>query len=122
MPKQNDVAAKAYVTTGDATITIERWSPRSIAFNVETRDPAAVVIGQLYFPGWTAVSKRGDDETILPISSDPTTGLVRIGIPPGRQSVTLRLEMLDSERLGWASTLFGFVVLGGFLFYTFLRR
>ena len=122
VPKQNDVAAKAYVATGDATVTVERWSPRSIAFNVDTSDPAAVVIGQLYFPGWTAVSKRGDDETILPVSSDPTTGLVCLSIPPGRQSVTLRLEMLESERLGWASTLFSFMVLGSFLFYTFFRR
>ena len=83
---------------GSSDVTITRWEPRRIDFEVALVNDGWVTVGQYYYPGWTA---RLDGQT-TPLETEPSAndGLVRVWLPSGRHRVALTLSVGKEERAG----------------------
>jgi hypothetical protein len=77
------VDAGSRVVAEHGSVTVNKWQPRSIEFQVNSPGPTQVTVRQLYFPGWTA----------SPFNVQParSTGLISIFVPPGTNTVSLKL-------------------------------
>jgi len=94
--------AKVVSADGAARVQVTRWRPRDIAFSIDAAMPGTVVVAQLYYPGWHAVSATTG--RALPTRPSDDRGLVAIDYGAGTDEVTLRLVPRPVERLGWLST------------------
>jgi hypothetical protein len=97
---------------GTGSIREESWRPRNISLSVDLERPSTVYIKQLYYPGWHAYIESADGISDVAISSHPNFGLITLDLPPGNYRVNIELEALWSERLGWAATVLGAILLG----------
>lgn len=79
---------------------ILRWRPRDIAFRLDLNMPAKLLVGQLYYPGWTAWIKG--QKCCLPLRPSNPDGLVEIDVPAGKHVIELRLRAGLAERAGQA--------------------
>lgn len=89
-------------TSGSLTVT--RWRPRYIAFEAQLSQPTRITVRQFYFPNWQATDDAGHS---LPLSADPSTGLLIVQLPAGHNHVNLILRSLQTEQIGWLVTLLG---------------
>lgn len=84
-PRGFDGGARA---EGDAEIVRGERRAGRWELTVDAAKPAAIVLVDSYYPGWTA---RAGGET-LPVEPQPRTGRVRIEVPAGRREIEVRLE------------------------------
>ncbi len=87
------------------TVTLVSWRPEETRLTVQSAQPGYLVIGDLWYPGWTA---RVDGER-TPILRAYTT-LRAIQIPEGEHEVLMRYEPL-SFRIGAGITLLALLAL-----------
>jgi len=88
------------LTTGTAKVEVRVWRPRDIVVRVDAPAGASVVIGQFFYPGWTA--RIVGAPCCLPLGPSDPDGLISIEVPPGEHVVGLRLRPGPEERLGMA--------------------
>jgi hypothetical protein len=80
---------KVSVVPGNPSISIQRWLPREIEFHLVSKSDVSLNVSQFYFPGWSVRLNNGEAKATQP--SKPG-GLIRIDVPSGEHTVTLRLE------------------------------
>jgi hypothetical protein len=84
--------------------SVVSWAPRRAVLNVETPQPAHLLVGQFYYPGWQAWDITG--QRSLPVSPSTRDGLLWVEVPAGEHRILLRLEALAPERVGLALSAF----------------
>ncbi len=67
---------------GPGTVTLLRWSPNELVFNVASQGPNTLVINQNFDDGWRLIDNHG--ETM------PFNTLLAVRLNPGTQTVTLK--------------------------------
>jgi hypothetical protein len=93
-------------TAGRASIM--SWEPRRAVLNVETPEPANLLIGQFYYPGWRAQDLT--DDRPLTLSPSAVDGLLLVEVPAGTHQILLRLEAQAPERAGLAVSMISCLV------------
>jgi hypothetical protein len=73
-----------YYILGEGRVTQVYWSPNRLAYDVDTRAPATLIVNQNYYPGWSLVGSAGEL-----YSHD---GLLAVRVPAGRSEVTLAFQ------------------------------
>lgn len=76
------------------------WDPRRAVLNVQTPQPARLLVGQFYYPGWQA--RKLDDQRVLPVVPSAGDGLLLVDLPAGTYQIALTLETRAPERIGLA--------------------
>jgi len=66
---------------GAGNVTLSRWTPNRLSFDIEAPSPTMLVVNQNYDPGWRLVEGQG-----IAISSE---GLIAVMMPAGRQHIEL---------------------------------
>lgn len=84
------VPPRAEVIAGEAVVRTTTWQPRRLGLEVEAGRSSQVVLGQLYYEGWTA--RRAGDGARLALRPSPERGLLALSLPEGSYTVELRLE------------------------------
>ena len=94
--------AKATVTTGQGSLSVQRWQPRNIVLQTNGTTDLSLNINQFYYPGWTA---RLDGES-RPLSIQPSAreGLLSVEVPSGKHEVRVTLDAGVQERSGQISS------------------
>jgi len=89
------------ITEGIGRVRIERWEPRRITIRAEAQSSLKLLVGQLYYPGWTAnASAHGR----IGIAAAASTGLIELVVPSGSDHLELILQPTASETWGrWIS-------------------
>ncbi len=118
-PHADGELAKAYFPDGGGTVRAQKWQPRMIDLETDVPNGGTLTVSQFYYPGWRArVVDTGEELQVGP--TQDFVGLMTFTVPPGRHTVSLRLEMLWPEYAGWmisgASVLIGLTLLCAFLF------
>ncbi len=91
---------RAVVVGGEGAWEIRRWSPRDIAAQVSTSEGVTLMIGQFFYPGWTA--QIVGSPCCLPLGPSDPDGLISVKVPPGGHLIQLRLRPGPEERAGSA--------------------
>jgi len=86
------------VTTGQGSVSTQKWQPRSIVLQTNVTSNAQLTLKQFYYPGWTARLKG--ESNWLPVEPSSREGLLRVKVPKGQHSVKVTLEAGIQERLG----------------------
>lgn len=95
-----------------ARAIVEEWHPGRIALSADAEEPFTLILGQLYYPGWTATLDGNKDLDIGP-SSDK--GLVKVMVPRGKHHLVFRLRSGAAERIGQVGSLLGAITFIGLL-------
>lgn len=85
------------VSEATDSVIVQRWKPRDILLESELTKDHALIVNQLYYPGWTA--QTVGDASALPVEPS-SEGLLRIHAPAGKQQIALRLQPNPPERIG----------------------
>lgn len=95
--------AQHFLRAENANAAIEEWKPRRIILNATAAQPANLIVGQFYFPGWTAT--RSGEQVTNKIAVEPSPeGLLQTSIPAGSSRVELTLPAHWTETAGaWIS-------------------
>lgn len=97
------------VLSGDASVTVQKWRPRSIIFTTDVKSSSVIHISQLYYPGWTANSVDGKTQyTIVP---QERTGIMTLRFKPGIHHVHIHLPLSFLEKAGFVISAISFMVL-----------
>jgi hypothetical protein len=90
--------SKVNVTSGDATASVEGWTPREIVLNAEAKTAATLNLSRFYFPGWTLLV----DDAQVPGAIEPSKpgGLISVKTPAGKHRLVLQLRKRWPEVLG----------------------
>ena len=91
---------RASVVAGKGTIDVQRWGADGIALDVHGVSPVKIVIGQFYYPGWSA--RLGDSGTELACGPSKPYGLLQCDVPAGNHSVTVIRTHTKPESVGIA--------------------
>jgi hypothetical protein len=97
------------VLSGDAAVTVEKWRSREISVRFEARQPAELLIRQYYLPLWEAVL---DDGSVLSVAPATDQGLLKVTVPSGSHTVSLRLVPAPAEKWGGIVSLAGLLGAG----------
>lgn len=89
---------KIKIDTGEGNISIKRWQPRNIVFDVNAITDISLTVNQFYYPGWTA--KLKEKSQIIPIQPSQLNGLLQISVPTGYNEVLVTLEAGKEEYIG----------------------
>ncbi len=96
---------------GGGRVLESAWQPDHIRLEVETGQPALLVVSEIYYPaGWVA-RIDGGETPIYPMN----TILRGVMVPPGRHTVTLDFEPADLRWGRWISRLALLAVILGFI-------
>ncbi len=85
------------VVKGEASVAIDKWTPREIRLRVQSSEGTELNVSQFYFPGWTV--KVDDAEARAAAPSKPG-GLLQISVPAGNHQVLLQLRQRGPEFAG----------------------
>jgi uncharacterized membrane protein YfhO len=66
---------------GAGTLTLTRWTPNALSFEVDVPSLTVLVVNQNYDPNWRVISGRGEVFA--------NAGLIAVRIPAGRQELTI---------------------------------
>lgn len=104
------IAGVGQVTYSESagTVTVERWRPRDIELSVILQHPSALTVRQFYFPNWRANILGGASISLTPNRGN---GLISMSLPAGRYRVLLDLVPSVQERLGYAASCGGILIL-----------
>ena len=91
---------RASVVSGKGTIDVQRWGADGINLDVHGISPVKIVIGQFYYPGWSA--RLGDFGTELACGPSKPYGLLQCDVPAGNHSVTVIRTHTKPESVGIA--------------------
>lgn len=105
------IGRRGLVETTSGTAVARRTGPRELELQVETAAPATVVVRQLYYPSWKAVSMPED--VALPLRASSPEGLVAFDVLPGGHRIKLELETTRSETIGACLSLAALILVGG---------
>ncbi|MBW4651042.1 MAG: hypothetical protein KME06_20490 [Kastovskya adunca ATA6-11-RM4] len=108
----------AQISTGEGSVAVKQWSPRSIIVQTSTNTDAVLTLRQFYYPGWTA--KLKGQSVTLPTNPSEITGLLNITVPKGEQEVNVKLAAGGVERAG--QVISGICALITFLLYFQLNK
>jgi hypothetical protein len=86
--------------TAQGSASIVKWEARRVLLRVETPQPARLLIGHFYYPGWQA--RDMSDQRLLPVSPSAGDGLLTVDVPAGTHDILLQLEARAYERAGIA--------------------
>lgn len=106
-----DVATTPIDSTSAASVTLQRYSPREIAWAVETDAPRLLVVSEMYYPaGWRAFV---DGEPAPIYRADYL--LRAVPVPAGAREVVMRFDPPSYTLSLWLSGLSTVLVYGGLL-------
>ena len=88
-------------------IKVIAWKNRKIVLDADLKMSTAIAVKQVYFPGWEVAV----DDRLLPITPTRRFGLIRFDAPAGQTRIELVLRPLWPERLGWALSVAGLLVI-----------
>lgn len=98
------------------TVTLTLDEPQRVEFTAVLRSPGLVVVGDMYYPGWTLTVNDQPAEILR------TNRAMRgVALPAGVHRLVFRYEPA-SFRLGIGLSGLGFVALGGLLIWSFRAR
>jgi hypothetical protein len=100
LPQTSSGRARAFITSGDGSVSVLKWEPRYADIVVRSGSGATVNVSQFYFPGWQA---DVSDEPIEVVPS-PVTGLIEFELPAGEHHVRLTLKRMMPESAGLVLT------------------
>jgi uncharacterized membrane protein YfhO len=66
---------------GAGTVTLTKWTPNHLSFEVDAPSPTVMVVNQNYYPSWRLMQGKGEL-----LSND---GLIAVRVPAGRQHIEL---------------------------------
>jgi hypothetical protein len=89
---------KVSVVQGEASVAVDKWTPREIVLRVDTQDSATLNVSRFYFPGWMVL--MDDSETGRAVEPSKPGGLIRFKAPAGNHRVTLQLQKRTPEIAG----------------------
>jgi len=98
-------------------LTLTAATPDQISLTTTAATATQLQLNQLYFPGWQAVDGTGRSLSTLPA---PDTGLLTIGLPAGKQRITIQRAATAVER--WAGWLTAMTLIGCTLWLFKARR
>lgn len=121
IPHVDGRPAMAFVTDGQADVTVDKWKPRHIELRVSARDESVVNVSQFYYPGWTA--RIAGQEADLRLEPSHGLGILSVRVPAGDHRIEIRLEKLATEAAGeWISVISMLITLMLFTGIYFTRR
>jgi len=85
------------VVRGEASVVVEKWTPREISLRVQAAEGTELNVSQFYFPGW--IVSVNDAEARAAAPSKPG-GLLQISVPAGNHQVLLQLRQPAPEFAG----------------------
>lgn len=98
------------------TVILIRDEPQRVEFTAVLRSPGLVVVGDMYYPGWTLTVNDQPAEILR------TNRAMRgVALPAGAHRLVFRYEPA-SFRLGIGLSILGFLGLGGLLIWSFRQR
>jgi hypothetical protein len=103
-------ADKIKVLQGEAEVQVEKWQPRDIVLDVDSKSAAEIRVEQLYYPYWKA-DGQGVEYKITPTENN---GLINLSLPAGVHKVHLYLDKSPAERYGQIISLISLLILGGY--------
>jgi hypothetical protein len=90
---------KASVITGEGSVSVKQWKPRSIILETQGKTNLGLELKQFYYPGWAAKIKSKSNS--LAVQPSPQKGLVNVkNIPSGGHEVIVMLKAGRKELLG----------------------
>jgi hypothetical protein len=104
--------------SGDATVEVLQWQPRTKVFRYRAAEPFVLRVRQFDFPGFRAFQ----DERELDVSRDNHNGEILINVPAGSGNVKLRLTPLLPELAGKALSMFSAAIVLLSVLTTLRRR
>jgi len=75
---------KVYISEGEGDIHVQKWLFSRRVFEIRARTPVTVKVKTFWYPGWRA-SLNGNPWDV----ERDRKGLIKLRIPPGRNSVSL---------------------------------
>jgi len=98
---QPDYQGEQYLL-GAGTVTLERWTPNALSFDIDAPAPTMMVVNQNYEPGWRVAQGAG--------TLAANNGLIAVQLPAGKQ----RLELVYRSQhflIGLSITLVTFMAM-----------
>lgn len=93
---------KVSFVSGNGAVNVVQWDPRIIGLDVNLVRETELRIRQFHYPGWQAEFSDNDTKPLLVPSG--STGIIKMVAPAGQYKLTLSLQPLWQEVLGWISS------------------
>ena len=89
---------KVNVVQGEASVTVDKWTPKEIVLRVDSPAGATLNVSRFYFPGWMV--RMDDSQTGRAVGPSKPGGLISLMAPSGNHRVTLQLQKRLPEVAG----------------------
>jgi hypothetical protein len=89
---------KVNVVQGEASVAVDKWTPREIVLRVDATAGATLKVSRFYFPGWMV--RLDNSQTARAVEPSKPDGLISLDIPSGNHRVTLQLARRQPEVAG----------------------
>lgn len=99
---------KVYIGAGTGSLTLLRWAPRYIEFDIDAATTAQVFARQFTYTGW--VCRDLSTPGACKVLSSETGDIVHVQVAPGKHRIVLRMPATRQERLGQLASLLGLIV------------
>jgi hypothetical protein len=86
------------ILSGSGRASLEPKSARHFLLNVQADTEMEIILHQFWFPKWVAFAH---DKTTVKLNPDADSGLLKIQIPKGQHQISIRLQALWPEQVGW---------------------
>jgi hypothetical protein len=97
--KMAQIYPNASVITGQGSVSVKQWEPRSIILETQGKTNLGLELKQFYYPGWAAKIKGKSN--YLTVQPSLQKSLVKVGnIPSGSHEVIVMLKAGQKEQLG----------------------
>lgn len=104
--KLSALTPRVSIEDGTGSAAVEWRTPRDARLWVALPRSSALILRQLYYPGWRARAGAGD----LPVGAS-AAGLIRVQAPAGKHSLRVWLDGGRSEPIGWFASALALVIL-----------
>lgn len=115
-----DAGWKVAVDEASGRIAMVTWRPQGITLDVDLRQPAPLVLRQLYFPNWRA--RIEGSGVLLPTAPLPGWGLLRVDAPAGKYRLHVIMQPLREALPGAILSGIALLWLCGRVLWRFWRR